>query len=157
MDLMPLFTWCDETWLGQAIRSTTWAFPLIETIHILALAVLLGSIMLIDFRLLGLAIRRISAPKIQHELSGYINWSLVIILVTGVMLFLSEALKAYDNAAFRPKVILIVLAMLFHYTVHNRTAMNEKAEGGGAAKVVALLSLTLWFGVGMAGRAIGFV
>lgn len=158
MNLLPFFTWCDETWLGQAIRGVTWAFPLIETIHILALAVLLGAIMLIDFRLLGIAVRRIPAPKMQRELSGYINWSLAIILVTGVMLFLSEALKAYDNAAFLPKITLLALAMLFHYTVHNRTTLNASPAGtGGAAKVVAVVSLCLWFGVGMAGRAIGFV
>ena len=84
MSLLPFFTWCDGTWLGVATRSVTWAFPAIETTHILALAVLLGSILLVDLRLLGLAVPRIPAPKLQRELNRNINWSLVIILASGV-------------------------------------------------------------------------
>jgi hypothetical protein len=157
MDLYPFYKWCDETTLGQAIRGVTWAFPFIETVHILALTVLLGSILLIDFRLLGIAIPRIPAGKIAAELATYINWSLVIIIVSGVLLFLSEALKAYDNAAFRPKITLLVLAMIFHYTVHNKAASSTSPSGPPWAKAAALISIALWFGVGTAGRAIGFV
>lgn len=156
MDTYPFFQWCDETTIGAAIRGVTWAFPFIETVHILALTVLLGSILLIDFHLLGLAIPRIPASRMARELRSYINWSLVIILVTGVLLFLSEALKAYDNQAFRPKITMLVLAMIFHYTVHEKTTSGSSTSGVGA-KVVGLVSLALWFGVGAAGRAIGFV
>jgi hypothetical protein len=157
MSLLPFFTWCDGTSLGVATRSVTWAFPAIETTHILALAVLLGSILLIDLRILGLAVPRIPAPKLQRELNRNINWSLVIILASGVPLFLSEALKAYDNDAFRPKIILLTLAIIFHYSVHNRTALNESPGGAHWGKALAIISLVLWFGVGAAGRAIGFV
>jgi hypothetical protein len=155
--LLPFMKWCDETTLGTAIRGTTWAFPLIETIHILALAVLFGSILLIDFRLLGIAVRTIAVSRLQKELNRFINWSLVIILLTGVLLFLSEALKAYANAAFFPKIILIVLAVVYHYTIHAKAAASELPAGPPWGKAAGLISLLLWFGVGVAGRAIGFV
>lgn len=157
MDMYPFYQWCDETTLGQGIRGVTWAFPLIETIHILALTVLLGGILLIDFRLLGIAVPRIPVSRMARELASYINWSLLIIIVTGILLFLSEALKAYDNQAFRPKVTLLVLAMIFHYTVHGKATSDVSPSGPAWGKVAAVISIVLWFGVGTAGRAIGFV
>jgi hypothetical protein len=157
MDTYPFFQWCNDTGLGTAIRNVTWAFPLIETIHILSLTVLLGSILLMDLRMLGIGIRRIPVSRMQNQLSTYINVSLVVSIVTGVMLFLSEALKAYDNLAFRPKITLLLLAVIFHYTVHNKATSSVKPGGPGWGKVAAVVSLFLWFGVGAAGRAIGFV
>jgi hypothetical protein len=155
--LLPFFKWCDTTTLGLAIRGVTWAFPLIETIHILALTVLFGGIMLVDFRLLGIAVRTIPVARIQQELHRYVNVSLVVIILTGIMLFLSEALKAYDNAAFFPKIILLALAIVYHYTVHAKAAASPLPSGPAWGKVAALVSMALWLGVGVAGRAIGFV
>jgi hypothetical protein len=147
------YIWCDETRLGQAIRGVTWAFPLIETIHIISLLVLLGGILMVDVSLLG-GLKRLTPAHIMRQVKPYVNWSLVVILITGVLLFLSEARKAYDNDAFRPKVTLLALAILWHYTVHRRA---EGSEIPGSGKVAALVSILLWFGVGIAGRAIGFV
>lgn len=155
--LLPFFRWCDATWLGDAIRGVTWAFPLIETIHILALAVLLGSIFLLNLRLLGVWIHNWTPKQMARVLSPYIWISLVVILVSGVMLFLSEALKAFDNAAFGPKIELLILAMVYHYTIYRKAAATEAEAPPVWAKAAAVLSLVLWFGVGVAGRAIGFV
>ena len=158
MHVLFLFSqWCDATWLGEAIRSVTWAFPLIETIHILALAVLLGSIFLLNLRLLGVWIHGWTPAQMARVLSRYILVSLGLILVTGVMLFLSEAVKAYGNDAFGPKIVLLVLAILFHFTVYRKVTASEAEITPMWGKLAACLSLALWFGVGVAGRAIGFV
>jgi hypothetical protein len=153
----PFFKWCDDTWLCNAIKATTWVFPLAETIHILALVVLLGSIMLVDFRLLGLGIRRFSPLRISNELKTYIAWALGVILVTGWLLFMAEPLKAYDNMAFMPKMALLFSAILFHYTAFRKASSIDSTSIPVLAKFAALLSLFLWFGIGVAGRAIGFV
>ena len=153
MNMLWLYTWCDGTRLGQAIRGVTWAFPLIETIHIIALLVLLGGILMVDISLLG-GLRRLTPAHIMRQVRPFVNWSLLVILITGVLLFLSEALKAYDNDAFRPKVTLLAMAIIWHYTVHRRA---ESSEIPGSGKIAALGSILLWFGVGVAGRAIGFV
>ena len=154
---IPFFRWCDQTWLCNAIKGTTWVFPLTETIHILALVVLLGSIMLLDFRLLGIGIRNWTPWRIANELRRYILWALVVILVTGWLLFMAEPMKAYDNMAFLPKMTLLVSAILFHYTIFRKASSIDKLYTPVVAKFAALASLFLWFGIGVMGRAIGFV
>lgn len=153
----PFFKWCDDTWLCNAIKATTWVFPLTETIHILALVVLLGSILLVDLRLLGLGIRKFTPSQIYAELRTYIGWGLAIILVTGWLLFMAEPLKAYDNMAFLPKITLLFSAILFHYTLFRKASSINTPYIPVIAKFAALVSLILWFGIGVAGRAIGFV
>jgi hypothetical protein len=152
----PFFSWVDGTAISTYIKSTTWVFPLVETIHILALAVLLGSLFLIDLRLLGIAIRRWSPAQIVEQLHSFINWSVVVILITGAILFIAEPRKLFDSAAFGPKMILLSLAILFQYTLYPRVrSMQTHIPIWG--RLLALVSLGLWFGVAVCGRAIGFV
>jgi hypothetical protein len=155
MNMYPFYEWCDATTIGQFIAGNTWAFPLTETFHIMALAVMFGCIFLIDLRLLGVHFGGIPAAKMYNELKRYINWSTVLIIITGIMLFLSEATKAYANDAFRPKVVLLVIALVFHYGIFTKAVSKDQVPG--YAKALAWASLILWFGVGAAGRAIGFV
>ncbi len=157
MDLHAFFEWCDTTALGLAIRGNSWSFPLVETIHILAITVLLGSILMTDLRMLGLALRGIPVARLQRQLAKSIDISLLLVVLTGIPLFLSEAVKLDDNIAFRPKIILLVLAIVFHYGVHNRATSSDAPAGPAWGKLAAVVSIVLWFGVGAAGRAIGFV
>src|ERR1700722_1134344 len=106
----PFLAWVDQTHMSQYIKGTTWVFPLVETIHILALAMLLGSLFLIDLRLLGIAIRRWSPAQIVEQLHAFINGSIVVILITGAILFIAEPRKLFDSAAFGPKMIILALA-----------------------------------------------
>jgi hypothetical protein len=154
--LFPFFAWVDSTQISTLIKGTTWVFPLVETIHILALAVLLGSVFLIDMRLLGIAVRRWSPAQILEQVHSLVNWSVVIILITGVLLFIAEPRKLFDSAAFGPKMILLTLAILFQYTMypHVRSMQAHIPIWG---RLLALTSLALWFGVAVCGRAIGFV
>jgi len=92
--LLPFFEWCDKTFVGQWMRGGTWEFPIVESIHILALAMLVGCIVVIDLRLMGVLMRGWKVTGLARELRPYFNWSLVIILLTGALLFLSEAVKA---------------------------------------------------------------
>jgi hypothetical protein len=151
--MLPFFKWCDATSLGQAIRGVTWAFPAIETIHIMAMIGLLGGVMVIAISLFG-GLRRLTPAHIAQQVWPFMNTGLVIMLVTGILLFLSEALKCYDNDAFRPKMICLALAILWTYTVFRKATASDVP---GRAKIVAVVAVVLWFSVGVAGRAIGFV
>ena len=155
MSIQAFATWCDQTALGAWVRGSTWPFPLIETVHILALAVLLGGLLLIDMKLMGIKAIEFLPPKLSRELNHYMNWSIVLILVSGTLLYLSEAVKAFENAAFIPKVVLLACALVFHYTVHRKAVNAEQTPGW--APLAGAVSLFLWFGTGAAGRAIGFV
>ena len=154
--LLPFFQWCDDTALGRWMRGGQWEFPIVETIHILALTVLFAVIVVIDLRLMGLMMKSWHVSTLYNELKVYLNGSIVVILVTGVMLFLSEAVKAFDNAAFWVKVYLLIFTLVFHFTLYAKTIHQEevsRAKGWAVGGV----SLLAWIGLGWAGRAIGFV
>src|SRR5271165_7124176 len=129
--MLPFFKWCDATTLGQAIRGVTWPFPAIETIHMIGL---IGGVMIMAISLLG-GLRQLTPSHIANQVWPYMNIGLVIMLVTGFLLFLSEALKCYDNDAFRPKMICLTLAILWMLTVHRKAAQSDVA---GSGKIAAL-------------------
>lgn len=154
--LKPFFHWCDNTAISEWVRGGIWEFPMIETIHILALALLYGCIVVISLRLMGVLMRGWTVAGITKEVTPYLNWSLAVILVTGSMLYLSEAMKAYDNVAFWTKIYLLFAALLFHFTVVRRVTRRDQVPRA-TGFIVGAVSLALWLGIGCAGRAIGFV
>jgi hypothetical protein len=155
--LFPFFKWVDGTWICNYIKSTTWIFPLVETIHILSLVVLVGSVLLVDFRLLGIGLSRWTPKQMARQLGPFLKYGLIVILVTGTLLFIAEPRKLYDNAAFGPKMILLAASIVFQYTIFRKMEEIDKQSAPIWGRLGALLSLMLWFGVGVAGRAIGFV
>jgi len=155
--LFPFFEWCDASWLGQLIRGNTYMFPFIETVHIMALTILVGAVFLIDLRLLGMGLPKFTAYRMNQEFRKYMKWGLITILFTGWLLFMSEAKKCEDNDAFAPKMIMLALAIILQFTLFRKAVSVDSPSRPLWTKAVALLSLVLWFGVGAAGRAIGFV
>ena len=154
--LLPFFQWTDRTWLSAAINGSKWLFPAIEAVHIVALCLLFGAIVLLDLRLFGLAFRNRPVRDLADELAPWTLCSLIIILVTGVLLFASEAMKSYVSLPFRFKMVFLVAAILFHYTIYRQVttvAIDQEPPWG---KLAATVSLVLWFGVGWGGRGIGF-
>jgi hypothetical protein len=156
--LKPFFEWSDKVWLGQAIAGTIWAFPVIETIHILALTMMFGAIVIIDLRMLGLGMKKQPVTVLAKNLEPYMTWGLVIMLTTGYMLFTSEAMKCFVNDGFKFKMAVLFPAIIFQFTLFRWiTHKDENRRPTLLGALVALLSLALWFGVGVGGRAIGFV
>jgi hypothetical protein len=155
--LFPFFKWVDNTWICNYIKGTTWIFPLVETIHILSLVVLVGAVLLVDFRLLGIGLSRWTPKQMARQLGPFMKYGLIVILITGTLLFIAEPRKLYDNAAFGPKMILLASSIVFQYTIFRKMENIDKLSAPIWGRLGALLSLTLWFGVGVMGRAIGFV
>jgi len=156
MTLLPFFQWCEASWLGNSIRESLWLFPVIEAVHLLGLCLLGGAILLVDLRLLGVGLRRYPIPQIAQEASRWLMISVVVMLTTGTALFLSESIKCYYSQAFWVKITTLPVALLFTYLVRQRVAMRAGDTSTGATKVVAALSMMLWFTVAAAGRWIGF-
>jgi hypothetical protein len=154
--LLPIFRWFDTTWLNSLINDSNWLFPAIEAVHIVALAMLLGGILILNLRLLGVVLSGRPTQRVKRELAPWIHTSLVIILVTGVMLFSSEAVRSYFSGPFRIKMLLLAGAILFHFTVQRGLIRADDRISPLWGKASAAISLVLWFGVGFAGRAIGF-
>ena len=144
--------------LGHAMQTSKWGFALVEMGHLIALALLGGAVLIVDLRLLGLILKGQSARLIGHDLSRVLIGSLIAMIVTGIALLSEEAGKCYFSPAFRWKMALLAAAMLFYFTVHRRALL--RTDHGGPTpwtRAIALISLTLWLGVGIAGRAIGLL
>ena len=155
--LLPYFQWFETTTVGDAIKNSSWAFAIIESVHLLALAVIGGAVLMLNLRLLGLGLRRQSVPDVAREAQPWFIGSLVIMLVTGFALFMSEATKCYYSTPFWVKMTSLLLATVFAFTVRRRVTLADEGRVKPAwNKLVALVSLMLWFGVGAGGRWIGF-
>ncbi len=157
MDLFPWFEALAATRVSQAISTSTWAFAVIESVHLLALSLIGGAVLILDLRLLGLGLKRQAVADVAREAQPWLVASLAVMLVTGLLLFLSEPVKCYFSTPFRIKMLCLLLGTLWAFTVRRKVAgAGEGRVRPVWMKVVALVSLALWFGVGAGGRWIGF-
>lgn len=157
MDLLPVFEWLEATAIGVVIRDSLWLFPVIEAVHLLALALIGGTILIVDLRLLGFGIRSQSSATLAKSLHPWLVGGLITMIATGVPMFLSEAIKCYYSPPFWYKMSFLVVALLYTFTVRKRVAAADSmALGPVWGRLAALASLGLWFCVGFAGRWIAF-
>lgn len=157
MSLLPFFEWCGDTAVGITIRDSVWLFPVIECVQLLGLAMLGGAVLVVDMRLLSLGLRRHPVAQLAREAQPWLVGSLLVMLVTGVLLFTSETLRVYYSPPFWWKLRLLLLAMLFTFTVRRKVVRSDEASlPPFVGKLVAVISLSLWFGVGFSGRWVAF-
>jgi hypothetical protein len=155
--LLPFFEWCETLWLGQFIVSSNWLFPVIESVHLLALSVLGGAILVVDMRLLGLGLKNHSLTDLAREAKPWLIGALVGMILTGVPLFLSEPIKCYYSQAFWNKMTALALGLMFTFTVRANVTETESVRNTARRQMlVGALSLALWFTVAASGRWIGF-
>src|SRR5947208_11279999 len=92
--------WSEATPLGRMIRNSEYAFPMIEFVHLAALAVIGGAVLIVDMRLLGAGLKKTSVAQLAKDAQPYLTGSLLVMLVTGISLYASEATKCYASVAF---------------------------------------------------------
>ncbi len=155
--LLPFFKWCDNTWLGETIRGSRLYFPIIETFHLLALTILFGAVLVLTMRMCGLMMTSQPTSQVARDLGPWAGCSLVVILVSGIMLFLSEAMKCYASKPFQVKMTFLFAALIFHFTVHRSVSRSEREPKLVWGAAVGVVNALLWLGVGLGGRAIGFL
>jgi hypothetical protein len=153
---LPFFHWVDTSWLSLEIRASTWQFAVFEMIHLIGLTMLLGSLMVLNFRLFGYGMRRQPMADLARDLRGWLLSGMVIVLGSGVFLFFGEPMKLFSSVPFHVKMILLALALIFQFTLYARVT-NGKETPSAMNKLAGVVSLVLWFGVGLAGRGIGFL
>jgi hypothetical protein len=154
--LLPFFEWCEASFIGQTIRESLWLFPVIEAVHLLGLAALGGAALIVDLRLLGLGLRQ-PIREIAGNAQPWLHGSIVLMLVTGIALFLSESIKCYHNPSFWVKMTALPVAILFTMVVKRRVTRREDDDiRPWTARLVALTSIALWLVTAAAGRWIGF-
>lgn len=140
--------------IENPLNESALSFPILECFHIVGFAFSVGTIALVDFRLLGWGLRRESPAEIAREMSLWTLGGLIVMVMSGLLLFSSDPDMYYLNYAFDLKMFFLLCAIVFNYTIHRKTAMTEKPGGG---KVVACISLCLWALVVFGGIFIGFL
>jgi hypothetical protein len=156
-----IFRSLQNTSFATGIRESTWMFPTIETAHVLAVTLMVGSVVMVDLRLIGLAHRDRTLTELAHEILPWTWLSFAVAVLSGGALFSSAAVKYAGNFDFRAKLVLLVLAGLnmavFHLGAY-RDAPSWKGDMKlpGAARFAGALSLLIWGAVVAFGRWIGF-
>ena len=157
MSLLPFFQWCYQTAIGEAIRESTWLFPLIEAFHLVGLGLTAGAVLIVDLRLLGLGLSRQPVAQLSAAVEPWLLGSVTLMFASGIPLFLSESMKCYYSFAFWVKMTSLLLVLLFTFTVRRRvTRTGLSIERPLLGRSTAVISLSLWFGVAWGGRWIGF-
>jgi len=156
--LMWFCQWCDDSFFGAGVRNSVWLFPFIEILHLIGLGVLGGTILILNMRLLGFRFRAEPVSELAKDVQPWMRGSLALMLVSGFFLFSSESVKMYGNPGFRVKMVALLLAIIFTFTLHRRATLSDLDDRTQVwAKLAAVISLALWSTVGLAGRAIGYV
>jgi hypothetical protein len=142
--------------IADALNNTEWAFPLAECFHIPAFALSIGTITLVDLRLLGVALQRDPPSKLLKDTEPWTLVGLIIVILSGIILYLSQTEIYLANSAFYFKVAVLLIAIIYNYTIHRKVASSPDISPG-VAKLVAVVSLALWIAVVFGGLFIAFV
>lgn len=154
-----------EAWpVSAAMRGempgTEWVFPIIETLHVMALTIVVGSIAMMDLRLLGIASRNSAVSRLSSEVLPWTWTAWAAAAVFGTLMFLAKAATYAGNLQFRLKFVCMGLAalnmLIFHFGVYRQVARWDAGDPPRSAKVAGALSLLLWIGVVFLGRWVGF-
>lgn len=157
MNRTELMHWLYQTPVVEFLRKSDHrVIEVVEIFHVLGLVLLLTGVLLINLRLLGAGLRRQSLPQVAQAAKPLIWTGLSLAILTGLTIFLSAVLNYNANSAFWPKMILLVLAVAVQFTLLKKVTATE-TPNPVLARGTAVLSLILWFSVGLMGRAIGFV
>ena len=159
MSMEQFWDWLQNTDLAFQIGATWW-FPLIESIHVIAIALVLGSILMVDLRLLGLSARRYRISRISSELTRWTWFGFVVAAITGTGMFITRPAAYADNPAFQAKMILLALAGINVAALHAGVmryidSWEDQNLVPNAAKISAAASMLIWVGVTLAGRWTG--
>jgi hypothetical protein len=159
MSLTGMLEWLQHRPFSVNIAESTWAFPGLETLHVLAISIVVGSVALMDLRLLGVGSQR----PISQVIEGSWKWTwtaFAVAVMAGGLLFCSKAVTYYQNLPFRLKMACLALAGLNMIVFHAVTARGmtqwERGAPPTAARLAGGLSITLWIIIVASGRWIGF-
>lgn len=143
------------------MQTTSWIVPLVQTIHILAIAAVMSSVLMIDLRLLGIVGRDQPLARVSDRFRPVIWWTLPILLVTGILMIIGEPVRSLESPVFQLKMALLVAAMIvtlsYQVPLGRVPSFWDLSIGRrGVARIIAVLSLLLWVGIVFAGRWIAY-
>ena len=159
-DAQTIWSWLESSGVAVAMRQWTWLYPIVEVTHIIGFVVLVGAAFMFDLRLLGIS-RGLPVTQLGRHLLGWSRVGLLIVVPTGFLMFMTNAMKLSGNPVFRMKLILIVFAginaLVFRVWISNSIKYWDVHESSPlAAKLSAVFSLVAWSAVISCGRLMAF-
>jgi hypothetical protein len=161
VSILGVCEWLQNLPWASGIKESAWQFPVIESVHSLALSAMLWPAAILDLRLLGLVMRRRPVSTVAAQFLPWVWIGFTAMVLSGVLLFSSEAVKCYNSPFFRVKVVLIAVAglnaLIFHRTVfRDVAAWDRSAATHWRARLAGGCSLAVWIGVVAMGRALAY-
>jgi hypothetical protein len=142
--------------IADALNSSEWVFPIAECFHITAFAWSIGLIAAVDYRLLGFGIQHTKPSEVLRATAPWTLLGLAVVLLSGPLLFLSDARMYLHNTGFVFKMYALAAAIIYNYTIHRKVAQSDSSSSGTRV-AVAVVSLLLWISVVFGGLFIAFV
>jgi hypothetical protein len=161
MSLLGFCQWLEKTPGSIALHESIWMYPIVESVHVLTLCLFLGTVVMLDLRLLDLTMRRVRVSVVQRQLFPWTAAGFGLMVLSGSLLFYAIPVRSYLNIFFRIKVAMLLLAGLnaaiFHTTVYRRVrAWDLEPVTPKQARLAGGLSLVLWAAIVIAGRMIAY-
>jgi hypothetical protein len=153
---MPAFiNWLQQTPFSLTVATVIWIVPLVQTVHILGIALVMGSIVLFDLRLLNAGMRSLSLAAAGQRFLPWLWFALPLLLLSGLLLIIGEPERSLTNPLFYAKMIMVLTAALISWCLQR--ALRKRPAGGLVFRFFALVSLALWVAIVFAGRWIAYV
>lgn len=140
---------------NNPLNTNEWAFPVCEIVHIIGFAMLIGTITIVDLRLLGVGMKKQTAAELVADTAPWTLLGLVLVLISGPLIFSSDPNLYMGNQSFRFKITMLLLAILFNWTLHRKVATSSNP--GGMGTLVGGVSMLMWTSVIFGGIFIAFV
>jgi hypothetical protein len=160
--LLSYADYLENTWLGMAIAEGRYAFPVIEGVHLIGLAVAVGLILIVDLRLIGVFLTDVPVKTLHRQLQPYVFAGFGVVVIAGILLFFCEASTVIVSPPWPFKAFFFVLgganALYFEFITSRRVhALPEKGPLPPATRYAGYASLTLWVLVIICGRLIPYI
>lgn len=150
---MTFLEWCQHSALSELVRKKAWTIPAIEILHLSGVILVFGSMLIINLRLLGWIFASEPSSVIAADLSRRTRLGLILLVVTGPLLFFAMPMKLFETPDFSVKLALVAIAVTYHFAVHRKRMLAASASTG--LRISAGISMTLWLAAILAGLEVG--
>lgn len=158
MSLNRLWQMSYDSKLIDVMRDSKHAIPVIQSFHLFGITLLLGAMVILNIRMLGIGLQEIGLPVLAKHAFRWGTAGLLLAISSGLLVFIPDPARYAANYSFVTKMCILPVAILFQYTLYRRVVRKEEAAPVPHRRIILpLISLLLWFSVGWAGRAIAFL
>jgi hypothetical protein len=150
------FQWMNDLPFSKALGASVWQFATIQALHLVALAVFAGAVLIVDLRLMGVGVKERPIADVARDAQPWLIWGFIALTLTGVPQMMQNAIREYFSFFFWLKMAFLFVALIFTFTVRRKVTLADAARVGPFwGKVVGLVSIVLWAGVAIPARLIG--